>query len=338
MPTRAAAEGQPRSAQALVDVFLAELQRRRYSTSLLDRAERVLPRFISHLRGAGVRDLRGVSEAHVVSYLRRLARGKTLSGRPASLTTQGLYLSVVRRFFRFLVRRRLMLQDPAAGVVTPRADTLPRIVLSISQARRLMTAPMPFHARWWWRHVEQRDRAILELLYGAGLRMGECVRLEAGDLDLLQTQVLVRNGKGRKDRVVPLPTRAVFALDAYLREARPAFLKDPRVSALFTSWQGRPLKPVTLVAMIRRRAQAAKLPVRISPHVLRHSCATHLLQGGADVRHVQAILGHACIESTIRYTRVVTADLARVLERAHPRERQWRRRANATKIGTVKRP
>jgi site-specific recombinase XerD len=142
---------------------------------------------------------------------------------------------------------------------------------------------------------------------------------------ILQEQLLVRNGKGKKDRVVPIPVRAVQALDAYLRDARPAFVKDHRVSALFTAWLGTRLKPKTLVAMLMRRAKAARLPLSLSPHVLRHSYATHLLKGGADVRHVQELLGHAHLDSTMRYTRVAIADLAKVIERCHPREREWAR-------------
>lgn len=125
-----------------------------------------------------------------------------------------------------------------------------------------MGASQRFNGRWWWRHVETRDRAILELLYGTGIRMGECLRLDVGDLDLLQGELLVRNGKGRKDRLVPIPTRAALALDVHLREARPAFVKDHRQAALFTSWLGERLKPVTLVAMLKSRAKAARLPVR----------------------------------------------------------------------------
>jgi integrase/recombinase XerD len=306
--------------------FLEELRRRRYSAALLDQARHILPRFFSHLKDKGRRDLRGVREEHVDAYAHYLARCKSKYGRPLALATQLGHLTMIRRFFRFLLRRRWILQDPTKDLMLPRYDSLPRTILSLSQARQLMGAPHRYHGRWWWPHVEKRDHAILELLYGIGIRLGECIRLDVADVDLLQGQLLVRNGKGKKDRVVPVPHRALVALDAYLRDARPAFVKDRRVSALFTSWMGQALKPVTLVSMLKRRAKAARLPVSLSPHVLRHSCATHLLKGGADVRHVQEILGHAHLDSTMRYTRVAVTDLHKVIERSHPREREWARR------------
>jgi integrase/recombinase XerD len=322
--THAAAEP---SAQLLLERLLDELRRRRYSASLLDQAQQVLPRFLSHLRERHVRDLRSVTEAHVEGYLRQLAATPTRYGRPPALATQLVHLALIRRFLRFLYRRRWLLVDPTAGLALPRPDCLPRTVLSRSQARQLMSASQRFNGRWWWPHVEARDRALLELLYGTGIRKSECIHLDVGDLDLLQGELLVRNGKGRKDRLVPIPGRAALALDTYLREARPAFVKDHRQAALFTSWRGERLKPVSLVALLKRRAQAARLPIALSPHVLRHTCATHLLRGGADVRHVQELLGHAHLDSTARYTRVALADLAQVLERSHPREKQWARRS-----------
>jgi site-specific recombinase XerD len=126
---------------------------------------------------------------------------------------------MIRRFFHFLFRRRWILEDPTKALVLPAHDNLPRTVLSLSEASQLMSAPHRFHGRWWWPHVEKRDHAILELLYGTGIRLAECIRLDVADVDLLQEQLFVRTGKGKKDRIVPIPTRAGLALDAYLRDA-----------------------------------------------------------------------------------------------------------------------
>jgi integrase/recombinase XerD len=326
VPTRGGAEKRPRSAEGMLLAFLEEQRRRHYSASLIDQARQVLPRFLAHLRHEGLRDLRAVSEAHTFAYARHLSRSKGRHGRPLALATQLTHLAMVRRFFRFLAQRRWILEDPTKGLVLPAPKSLPRAVLSLSQARRLMGAPHRFHGRWWWPHVEKRDHAILELLYGTGIRLSECIRLDVADVDLLQEQLLVRTGKGKKDRMVPIPIRANLALDAYLRDARPALVKDQRTSALFTSWLGKRLKPVTLQAMLRRRGKAAGLAIPLSPHVLRHSYATHLLKGGADVRSVQELLGHAQLDSTMRYTHVAITDLAKLIERCHPREREWARR------------
>jgi integrase/recombinase XerD len=305
-----------------VRLFLAALEMRRYSAALITRAGRVLPRLAVALARQGVSDVRAVNEAHLVAFARELAASRTRYGRSPEPSTQHAYLAVVCRYFAFLERRGLVLRDPSSAIVLPKPHALPRVVLSVAQARRLVTAPARPNPRWWAEAVAIRDRAILELLYGVGLRLGECLRLETADLDLFEGRLWVRNGKGRKDRVVPFSGRAAAALDAYLRTSRPLLARDPRVNALFLECQrGRALSRSALVVLLRTKARAAGLAVRVSAHVLRHSCATHLLKGGAQVRHVQELLGHASIESTALYTRVAVADLASTIARAHPRER-----------------
>jgi integrase/recombinase XerD len=245
-----------------------------------------------------------------------LRESTTPRGTPLSLNSQASYLQRVRSFFAFLVRRGVLLADPAAGLVLPSCSLLPRFVLTERQAARLMNAPSPATA------IGKRDRAILETLYGTGLRRGECARLDVQDLDLRAGSLLVRNGKGSKDRVVPIPQRAALALNVYLRDVRPELATSSAERALFlTVWRGRRLSEPGLVAVLRTHAWAAGIP-RVHPHVLRHTCATHLLRGGADVRHVQVILGHRCLKTTALYTRVDVADLAAVLKRCHPRERR----------------
>jgi len=225
---------------------------------------------------------------------------------------------MVRRFFAYLHARGLILGNPALTLKLPKAKHLPRGVLSEAQARRLMAAPFP------WTLVGRRDRAILELLYGSGLRIGEAVRADLQDLDLRERVLLVRNGKGRKDRVVPVTGRAVAALELYLRESRPALAKsvDP---ALFLSTQGARLQIPGMRAQVERHGRA--IGATLTPHALRHTCATHLLKGSASIRHVQELLGHKRLTTTALYTRVAIADLRQVIARAHPRERARRRRS-----------
>jgi site-specific recombinase XerD len=304
--------------EALAEAFRDHLRARRLSVSVFMAAERELPRLFRFLGEAHVRDVRRVTEAHVVGFAAQLARTTTRRGTVLSLSSQATAVSTVKTFFAFLWRGGVILTDPAREVPLPRRDSLPRGALTETQARRLMNSPER------WTVVGRRDAAILELLYGAGLRLGECARLDLGDLDLSRGILLVRDGKGKKDRVVPIAGQAARALDLYLREARPELVRDAREAALFLTARGRRIGGPGMRAMLGRRA--AGLGFAVSPHVLRHACATHLLEGGADIRHIQKLLGHARLTSTARYTKVSAKALRGVIERAHPRERVGRYR------------
>jgi len=287
-----------------------ELRARRFSASSLEKARFELPRLLHHLRENGVTDARAVTEEHLVGYARRLEQRVTHRGTPLAAASRASTISTVRRFFAFLASRGYVLRDPSQAIPLPKATRLPRGILSESQARGLVAAPSADSL------IGKRDRAILELLYGSGIRLGEAARADVSDLDLREGVLLVRSGKGRKDRVVPVEGRAALALDTYLGEARPEVVKrvDP---GLFISRHGGRLSLVGLRAVVRRHGRA--IDVDLSPHALRHTCATHLLRGGADVRHVQELLGHRSLSTTALYTRVAIEDLREVLARAHPR-------------------
>jgi integrase/recombinase XerD len=300
---------------AAASAYLTSLQARRGSPALLEQSRRALALFMAAARG---RDIRRIEEAHLVAFARDLATRTTPHGRPLSLASQAVYLQRVKSFFAFLAKAGVLLSDPAQDLALPQASSLPRLVLSERQAERLVTAPSSMTK------VGRRDRAILEALYGTGIRRGECVRLDIADVDLAQGALLVRQGKGGCDRRVPLPKRALLALSEYLRGVRPALAYNVAEPALFlTAWKGRRLTESALVALLRTHAKAAGLE-RVHLHALRHACATHLIKGGASVRHVQAILGHASLTTTARYTAVAIADLRAVFARSHPRERAER--------------
>jgi integrase/recombinase XerD len=297
---------------------MGELRARRVSSSLLAQSGRSLAGLVSHLREKRIRELRAIEERHLASYAQRLRASTTPRGTPLSLASQAIYLQRVRSFFGFLERRGLLLQNPAAQLALPTSSPLPRVILTERQAARLMEAPRADT------NGGRRDRAILETLYGTAIRRGECIRLDVEDLDLRQRTLLVRNGKGGKDRLIPVPGRAAVALDSYSGDVRPQLACDPRERALFlTTWRGRRLGQGALDHLVRRHGRAVGLP-KLHLHALRHTCATHLLRGGADVRHVQAILGHRNLNTTALYTRVVIEDLREVLARSHPRERAWK--------------
>jgi integrase/recombinase XerD len=314
----------PRSFETALLALLDELRVRWYSKALHKQVRNVLLRFFSHLRARRVRDLRAVSEAHVISYARVIAETQTAKGTRYTAATQRTYLTTVQRLFRFLERRSVILQDPTLNLVLPSWKRLPRAVLNQAHARRLVASPDATTPRG------KRDRALLELLYGTAIRVGECERLDLKDLDLLRGHLTIRSGKGRKDRVVPVVGRAAAAIDVYLSEGRPELVKDPREGALFITNRGTRLNVKRIQDLVRTNAKAAGIDVRVTPHTLRHGCATHLLQGGADVRHVQKLLGHSSVQTTATYTHVDTKDLARVMAKAHPRERTYNQRRKRT--------
>jgi integrase/recombinase XerD len=312
----------PRSFEGVLAAFVLELRARWYSKAMVKQARTMLGRFFAHLRTKRMRDVRRVGEAEVFAYARQLAEAKSkATGERYSPATQRTHLYLVQRLFRFLARTGVVLQDPTLNLVMPSWKRLPRAVMNQTHARRLVANPDPTTARG------KRDRAILELLYGTAIRVGECERLDLEDVDLGKCLLMVRSGKGRKDRIVPLVGRAAVAVDLYLREARSLLLKDPRERAVFVNRRGLRLDVKRIQDLVRMNAKAAGLDIRVTPHTLRHGCATHLLQGGADVRHVQKLLGHASVETTAVYTHVVPGELARVVGRAHPRERLWKSRA-----------
>jgi len=294
----------------LVARYVEELRTRRYSDTSLEKARLELPRLIHLLREDGVAYASEVSEAHLIAYARHLERRTTRRGTPLAAASRASTLSTIRRFFAFLASRGLVLRDPAAAIKLPRSKRLPRGILTESQARRLMAVPFPGSP------IGKRDRAILELLYGSGIRLGEAARADVSDLDLRRRVLLVRSGKGKKDRVVPVPARAAIALDTYLAQARPELVKRAD-AALFVSRHGGRLSLVGLRAIVKRHGRA--IGVALTPHALRHTCATHLLRGGADIRHLQELLGHRCLSTTALYTRVAIEDLRQLIARAHPR-------------------
>lgn len=309
------------SLQGALTAYLLSLEERAYSPETLKTRNLTLSRFLHFLVMRGVSDIRRVSEADIAAYLFRLARKKTRFGRPSSPLTQRESLNVTRHFFGFLVKTRVIFQDPTRDFDSPRVHQLPRHVPNSLQPQRLMDAPNSETP------LGRRDRAIFELLYGSGLRAGELRRLDLTHLDLEKGVVFVSRGKGAKDRMTPLSIRSIASLALYLLEVRPVLAKKPRELALFLSEKGTRMGKTTLQERLKVHARAARVSSRTTLHSLRHACATHLLQGGASIRHIQAILGHRHLQSTAIYTRVNTKDLAKVLERAHPSERRFARQA-----------
>jgi integrase/recombinase XerC len=221
----------------------------------------------------------------------------------------------IRSFFRFLVREQVIPSNPAQRLNTPKQEKNIPVALSVDDAFRLVESPESVSPS------NMRDRAILETLYSSGIRVGELVGLDVDgvDLDLAVVRVM---GKGKKERIVPLGSKAVAALRSYL-EHRGSFQKETGIEkALFLNVHGRRLTARSVGRIVEKYAKRCGLSKGISPHSLRHTFATHLLNGGADLRGIQELLGHVSLSTTQKYTHVGIDRLIEVYDRAHPRS--WR--------------
>jgi integrase/recombinase XerD len=235
-----------------------------------------------------------------------------LAGRGLSPRSQARALAAVRSYLKWATRELGLREDPAAQVQVRRPPGRLPDALGHGEAARLVTATVPGARR------PQRDRALLELLYASGLRVSEAVALKVHEVNLEAGYVTVL-GKGGKERVVPMGQHAQDAVLEYLGGERPRLLRGKASAWLFVRAGGRPLSRQTVWKLVRARARAAAVDAHVSPHTLRHTFATHLLGGGADLRVVQALLGHADIATTQIYTHVAPARLRAVHRRHHPR-------------------
>jgi integrase/recombinase XerD len=271
--------------------------------------------FLGWLSGRGL-DLVDVKAADLHAYQAHLYAFRREDGRPYAAAYQATRLVVLKHLFRFLYRRGYLLHDPAADLDLPRLEKrLPRTILTPKEVRRILEAPDPKTARG------LRDRAMLETLYGTGIRVSELCNLTPYDVDTEERVLRVVLGKGRKDRNVPLTHAAADAIEAYIVTGRPQLLGRERVRVLFLQDRGGKMDRATAARIVRDWAVRAGIKKHVTPHTLRHTVATHLLKGRADIRHIQALLGHASLGTTQRYTRVEVSDLRAVDDRAHPRGR-----------------
>jgi integrase/recombinase XerD len=299
--------GLPRHAGRYLDYLSVE---RGLSAHSLAAYRRDLELYGSYLESVKINEPAQAQRDDVSAFVHWLREQRTARGTPYALSTLARTLVAVRGLHRFLVREALCGDDPSIELGGPRPHRpLPK-ALALEQVERLLATPTGDDA------VGLRDRAMLELLYGSGLRISELVGLDLDDLDLQAGSVRCL-GKGSKERLVPVGRPCARALDAWLVRGRPGL--GSRDAALFVNLRGGRLTRQGGWKIIKKHADAAGLAESVSPHTLRHSFATHLLDNGADVRVVQELLGHAHINTTQVYTLVSRTRLRAVFERAHPR-------------------
>lgn len=298
----------------------------RANTNAVERVK--LEAFATWLLQRGVIDARAITPQHVTEYRTDLltTEYRAKDGmRRLSETYRHDRITAVCRFTRWLTSERIILADPSSIIDIGRPGRWqPRGAMSEADTVLLIESTNVETP------IDVRNRAILELLYSTGLRRAEVASLDLTDIDLQSETVLVRCGKGGKARIVPLGETACRAIARYLTKARADFVRRPGVTALFlvsrASHVGHRLGPQSIGLVVKDAAQRAGLDAHVTPHLLRHTFATHLLRAGADLRHVQQLLGHASITTTEGYTHLSTADLADEHARSHPRGKHHRRK------------
>lgn len=261
-------------------------------------------------------DPAGIGHQDLRRYLGHLI---SLNVRKSSLSRK---LSAIRSFFSYLNRTGVLQNNAARLVATPKQEKRLPAVLTVDDALRLMTAPDSAAAE------ELRDRAVLETLYSAGIRASELVGINTADIDRQEHLIRVR-GKGRKERIVPVGAKALAAIDAYLSQQRRRHGEE----ALFLGPSGKRLTVRTVQRILSNYRKKLGLSQKASPHTLRHSFATHLLESGADLRSIQELLGHASLSTTQRYTHVNLDALMETYDKAHPRAKKPESKSGAKSQG-----
>jgi integrase/recombinase XerD len=291
----------------LVDEFLYYLVvERGLAENTLASYNSDLQQFLQYLENSKVKSLREVNHGLLVAYLVKLQQ----EGRSPATISQ--HLAALKSFYHFLLRERLVDSDPTANLESPRQiKKLPQ-VLTVDEVERLLSQPRPDTP------AGLRDKAMLELLYATGLRVSELVALNVDQVNL-EGEFIRCLGKGSRERVVPMGQVACFHVRTYLENGRGKLIKKKMEPALFVNQHGRRLSRQGCWKILKGYARAANLKKEITPHTLRHSFATHLLENGADLRSVQELLGHADIGTTQIYTHLTRKKIREVYDRTHPR-------------------
>jgi site-specific recombinase XerD len=291
------------------------LRARGYAASTIKAAVECLHIYERFLEAQALDPMR-VTPGQLAEFHTEVGNSITPAGLPLRPGTINNILGAVKRLYRQLFEADVLAYDPARKLqLVKQPPRLPPPVISEAETARLLDGIDPSDGR------EARDRALLELMYSTGARVNETASIEVDDLDLANRTVRINKGKGGKQRVVPFGPVAAEQLDHYIRWVRPDLAGSRATRALWLTSRGTPMRPYLIRRRMERYVRQAELGRKVTPHGLRHACATHLLERHADLRHIQELLGHSSVETTQIYTRVSVKHLKKTLERCHPRER-----------------
>jgi len=304
----------PQGMQCMVDAFLESMRIKGYSEQTIRNREQSLGYFMKWCDDRSLTRPSEITKPILERYQRFLYHYRRAdTGRPLSFRSQHSRLVPIRALFKWLARNNHILYNPASELELPKLEhRLPRHVLTASEAEAVINQPDISDT------LGLRDRAILETLYSTGMRRMEVVGLDLYSLDVERGTVMIRQGKGRKDRMVPIGDRAVAWIEKYLREARVELVVEPDCGALFLTNEGESFTPNRMTQLVRNYVKAAEIPKSGSCHLFRHTMATVLLEAGADIRHIQEMLGHVKLETTQIYTQVSIRKLKEIHTAMHP--------------------
>jgi len=305
---------------ALKEKYIEDARKRNLSELSIIRINKDLNFFFRFLqqRYPSILDVRDIKREMILEYRDYIEKYKRRNGKSLVKGTKYGLINILSLFFRFLEKSDYIFLNPALDLKVEKVGrNLPKTILTEEEVKRLLKTPnlkTPSGIR---------GRAILELFYGSGIRLGELIKLRLSDLDLQRSYLFI-TGKGGKDRVVPITRPARYYLKKYIEKVRPILLlknpgKAPKEETLFLSHFGNPFDETTIDFMVHKYGVQAKLQNPVTPHILRHTCASHLIARGASVRYVQELLGHSTVSTTQIYTRVMPVNLKEIYLKTHPR-------------------
>ena len=306
-------QADPRGFPILVEAFCDSMGARGLSETTISNRRRMLAFLAEWLQDRGVLRPADVTKSMLDRYQRWLYHYRKADGDPLTFRSQHARLVAVRAFFKWAARQNLILYNPASELELPRLEKrLPKAVLTAGEAEMVLAQPNLEHPGG------LRDRAILEVFYSTGMRRMELAGLQLFDVDFDRHTIFVRQGKGKKDRMVPVGERALAWVNRYLIDVRPRWAAVPDDNWLFLTTDGTPFSASRLTQMTRNYIKASDVGKEGACHLFRHTMATLMLEGGADVRHIQAMLGHVRLETTEIYTQVSIRHLQQIHAACHP--------------------
>lgn len=303
----------PNGFEAHWNRYVLSCQTKGYTSNSIDTWTANIRPFISWCDDRGLHHPNAITYPILLRYQRYVALYRKSDGEPLSTHTQSVRITALRGFFRWLTKERYILYNPASDIELPRKQRrLPKVILTTDEVESVLNQPNLNDA------YGIRDRAILEVLYSTGMRRMELINLKLDSIDYKRGIVFIEQGKGQKDRVIPIGERALAWLKRYRDDLRPELCCADDKSALFLNKCGRPFGKEGLSRRVKQYIDDAQIGKQGSCHLLRHAMATHMLENGADIRYIQEMLGHARLDTTQIYTQVSIVKLQEIHRATHP--------------------